>query len=329
MPHTRADVHNESSVLHPNTAIHSESETIRAHAEYSCDEVERHQRTQNNAKSPFFSKLPAEVRNTIYEMVLGGQWVHMDFGGASDTIKDEMWTARVCKIEPDASEYRTYEKWKREGRRPLKTFWQHHSDCFFRIERPFLQLDLHCLRVCKQMYHEAHLIPYSSNAFSFESLEYLHAFIDILQQRRQGQAAAIRNLHVNSVIGNAEINPTIWESGSQLSTGISGLRKLHLTIDARFKPLSLYRDVVSSDWKRQFWILGLLALGSPRLQNATVTIADWPDCPILWDKLLTHGEKEGWADDIIKDLLSWDANRRIDVAAEELEEYARKHLSPC
>lgn len=71
MPHTRADVHNESSVLHPNMAMHSESEIVRVHAEYSCDGVERHQRTQNNAKSPFFSKLPAEVHNTIYEMVLG------------------------------------------------------------------------------------------------------------------------------------------------------------------------------------------------------------------------------------------------------------------
>lgn len=114
-----------------------------------------------------------------------------------------------------------------------------------------------------------------------------------------------------------------------MSNGISGLRKLHLTIYARFKPVPLYRDVVSSDWKRQFWILGLLALGGPKLQNATVTIADWPDCPILWDKLLTHEEKEGWENDITKDLLSWDANRRIDIAAEELEEYARKHLSSC
>ena len=106
-------------------------------------------------------------------MVLGGQWMHMGFGGVSDTIKDEVWTARVCKIEPDASEYRTYKKWKREGRRPRETFWEHHSDCFFRIGRPFLQLDLRCSKVCKQIYHEAHLILYSSNAFSFEGLEYL------------------------------------------------------------------------------------------------------------------------------------------------------------
>ena len=68
---------------------------------------------QNNAKSPFFLKLPAEARNTIYKMVVG--WVHMDFGGASDTIKDKAWTARACKIEPDAFEYCSYEKWKREG----------------------------------------------------------------------------------------------------------------------------------------------------------------------------------------------------------------------
>jgi len=79
-------------------------------------------------------------------MVLGGQRVHMDFGGASYTIKDEVWTARVCKIEPDASEYHTYEKWK-EGRRPRETFWKHHSDYFLRIQRPFLQLDLCYLRV--------------------------------------------------------------------------------------------------------------------------------------------------------------------------------------
>ena len=91
-------------------AVHSESEIVWVHAEYSCDSIERHQRTENNTKSPFFLKLPAEVRNTIHKMVVGGRWVHMDFGGASDTTKDETWTARACKIQPDASEYRTYEK---------------------------------------------------------------------------------------------------------------------------------------------------------------------------------------------------------------------------
>ena len=120
------------------------------------------------------------------------------------------------------------------------------------------------------MYHEAHL--YRTPQMRFLSRAW--NIIDMLQQRRQGQAAAIRNLHVNSVIGNAEINPTIWESGSQLSAGISGLRKLHLTIDARFKLLSLHSDVVCLDRKRQYWTLGLLTLGGPRLQNATVTIAD-------------------------------------------------------
>lgn len=60
-----------------------------------------------------------------------------------------------------------------------RNFLGHHADCFFWIERPFLQLGLRCLRVYKQMYHEAHLILYSSNVFSFEGLEYLRAFIDI------------------------------------------------------------------------------------------------------------------------------------------------------
>ena len=98
---------------------------------------------RNSSTSPLL-RLPPELRLQIYKHVFGGQRLWIDF---------------------QFRKYQTY------GKIPLDKGLEHHGARFshFYIEDPDQKLDIRLLRVCRQIFTEAALLPYALNEFVFES----------------------------------------------------------------------------------------------------------------------------------------------------------------
>ena len=91
-----------------------------------------------NASTSLLLRLPPEIRLRIYKYVFGGQRLWMDFHGPQYKDCDEMHLG---------------------GR-------FYHFDMTKGLDR---KLDFRLLRVCRQIFTEAALLPYALNEFAFES----------------------------------------------------------------------------------------------------------------------------------------------------------------
>lgn len=113
---------------------------------------------RNRAASPLL-RLPPEVRNRIYEFVLGGHRIIVDY-----TPHDHEYTTQV---EYTHNEHGA--KKRIETRRLRNHFGGglKHRIVDDKRDRGSTTLHLGLLRVCRQVYEEAALLPYVLNSFVF------------------------------------------------------------------------------------------------------------------------------------------------------------------
>lgn len=122
-------------------------------------------------ESPALSRLlilPAEIRQLIYGFVFGGNWLHVNSEGS---------TVRPC-LKPHRFHLR-YEVIKNSPTR--QRFVQglaSHDECFAEYTKGETadQLCLGLLQVCRQVYDEARLVPFSANTFIFKQRSVLQRF---------------------------------------------------------------------------------------------------------------------------------------------------------
>ncbi|CAK1365954.1 unnamed protein product [Cercospora beticola] len=127
-----------------------------------------------NASESTFLSLPAEIRNRIYEYAFGGDTQRVRV--SSKPGRYPVLSARRCKCE--LSEQQMIERYKMNG--DIEIFPDHFygeekelTDCHICCkDRQHDCLNLALLRVCRQVYHEAALIPYSSNEFILDATQY-------------------------------------------------------------------------------------------------------------------------------------------------------------
>ncbi|KAL8721886.1 MAG: hypothetical protein Q9225_001522 [Loekoesia sp. 1 TL-2023] len=100
---------------------------------------------RNSASSPLL-RLPSEIRNKIYEYALGGNHLEVDY-------------------EPHEHKYKTIKKQR------YRTHYGGglYHECAGEGDDIPSSLHLGLLRVCRQIYGEAALLPYALNTFVFES----------------------------------------------------------------------------------------------------------------------------------------------------------------
>jgi hypothetical protein len=123
--------------------------------------------------------LPGEIRNKIWESVLGNQTVHIHKVVRWDPYS---WSLHNClcveeKSEDDAyamatsndpdKEYFEYksEFFSKYAYKTNEALFDRHTMCTLCPAQPKLHLDL--LRVCRQIYFETSLTPYKTNTFLF------------------------------------------------------------------------------------------------------------------------------------------------------------------
>ena len=157
-----------------------------------------------------FFKLPPEIRNKVYRLILCGNDIHVD-SIHREGAGPEFWH-RIC-----AAPLRDHDLAKevsdeiRAGRcngglfpvRWSSSYVVRHCHCLDILrDGGYLTLDI--LLVCKQIYSEAALAPYWGNNFLFGDPEGMGAFLKVLNGR---QAAAIE--HIVLAHPGLEYNPCL------------------------------------------------------------------------------------------------------------------------
>lgn len=157
---------------------------------------------QRNASSPLL-RLPLEVKNQIYEYTVGGNLIHVitnpEEGAAK--FKNTICCARISEQEAEEDfESESTHEWYApaiEGRHNCCRFQDGVTSHDEKAKPEVLNLGL--LRCCRQIYNEAHHIPYSTNTFSCLDPKTLQSFVVSLAQGSKDNHLAVRSLFLEMV----------------------------------------------------------------------------------------------------------------------------------
>lgn len=196
--------------------------------------------TYLNAQQSPLLRLPAEIRNRIYELVLGGNRVHI-------SPRKDPWGNRyrpvICGVHPDnediEEDYKTNGRLDSDDERlnpPKLAFDQTHRRCIDRQldwsicgSSDYLSLSL--LRVCRQTHQETALLPFSLNTFVVTPIRDLADFLSALTMSQKNAIEALTLLcrcHF--------FHPTL---PARWTSRLDGLRSLTITVEAWNTPKSL------------------------------------------------------------------------------------------
>jgi hypothetical protein len=211
--------------------------------------------------------LPAEIRSQIYGYVLGGKVIHI-------RKPLELGDGPVVCVYPTAPPYlsRLEKGWgPMKSARTEKTshqsleYDQPHQNCH---ESP-LQLErfsLGLLSVCRQIYHESVLVPFTDNTFIDDvrlNGPHLRAFLDRLVPI---QVKSIKHLILNTT-----------EMSLHCATDLnrlSGLRTLDYIFVPRITHHTFRRELIDF-YEKDFGTLNLDKLRLPELTNLRINALEW------------------------------------------------------
>ena len=165
--------------------------------------------TTTNSSTPLLT-LPQELKNRIYEFVLGGNLLHITRDrlrfnrrvphSTKGAIKEQRFSHQICCSQ--ISEEEAHRQFISEDGSSLyvKSIELRHSSCPSYKRKGSvvpLRMNISLLRACRQIYSEARFIPYSTNTFSFDTPGILRAFIHYLNRRGVDVNEAFRSLHLD------------------------------------------------------------------------------------------------------------------------------------
>jgi len=129
--------------------------------------------TRNADTSPLL-KLPAEIRTLILGYAIGGNTIHVSH-------HQRVFRTRLCHIpgDYDGISCRYIMDSPMEVRDDARG--PDHTRCLSHKSHTDSQISLNLLRSCRQLHHEACLLPFSRNRFVFDSRDTMHN-VDILAQ---------------------------------------------------------------------------------------------------------------------------------------------------
>lgn len=206
----------------------------------------------NRRHSPFL-KLPAEVRTRIYEHVLGGKVIHArrpgEFGGGPVKCAHPVPSpSQSCPGEGQASQEseRTHETPGHKAR-----------------------LSLNLLLVCRQIYHEAVLTPFTHNKFIDAHAVNGPCLCVFLDRIVPAQVRLIKHLTVN-------ITHKYRHYANDLNRlqGLQGLETLELNLLVRHSTGALAKDFITP-LEFDLGIVGLDSLRLPKLTCVRVNVPQW------------------------------------------------------
>ena len=262
--------------------------------------------TEVNALSPFL-RLPPELKFRIYELVLGGQTLHI-----ITKSKDPSSRARQCHglshhLCDESESGPKDQRWRVSSGATWfspATLYRNNWGAMYGM------LESSLLRCCRQIYNEANIVRYYSNTFVFRvgGPQCLKLFY---QQVSAKYRNAIRRLHLNIFIlyGAKSPDPNEWSDAFRIvSNHMNGLQSLYIAID-------LCPYVYSYPWLRyeppndSCILKCILQEAKSNLKVARIIVVDDPFnawryfLPKHWTFPWTTEQKREWSQYLRKTLL--------------------------
>lgn len=255
--------------------------------------------TASNVGSPLL-RLPSELKDQIYELVLGGQLLHI-------YKKEGKISHHLCQEE--ISEIKTQEIFSTSEESWFSTaIEERHTACpgtpakyyhgIYHRKKDSTQLDLALLSCCRQIYQEARPISFSTNTFSFtdawgsDSISHSIFFSGIIPLTRVETQLFIRRLHLDIVI-HLELDEESWNQRFRdIAKEFKSLQ--HFYIGIAQNPIE-YSYVKTWQFKTpaECSFLGdLKTLRDLRLMTVTVTISDPHNFFSCWPMLTAENERQ-------------------------------------
>lgn len=139
----------------------------------------------NSTDCLFLSKLPPELRNRVYALVLGDRAVHVQ----RTSMRPLKLQQHICLVAHEQSVSQ-------------EQYTQHHKACFQADSRPPLAL----LRTCRQVHDEASLIPYATTNYIVESW----TFTSFMRRLKNQQRKAIKKLSIFGLANRSYWDQLFW-----------------------------------------------------------------------------------------------------------------------
>ena len=173
-------------------------------------------------------RLPREIRDRIYWMLLGGRLLHID-----DEPRDDGFHLGhcICRRLSKAQLLQQIIVHYRQDTKPLYGPERPHlhMKCCPQNKEPETQrLDLRVLRTCRQVYREAILTLWTTNTFSFNVRS---AFLEFLHGKTVEQRRMIRHVRVD--ISDLIILDWWLRDAQNLLVAYTKENTLHLTVSVR------------------------------------------------------------------------------------------------
>ncbi|KAI9707800.1 MAG: hypothetical protein M1836_000762 [Candelina mexicana] len=225
-----------------------------------------------NARASPLLNLPPELRNYIYELVLGGRLVHIL--GESSFFQQKF---DHCVCDNEVSEQAIYEESMEmiedcPYTSRVDSCDERHEGCHEDFYEELGRIDPTILLTCRQVYQEARFIPFATNTFSFNEADHLSQFLSKLFPVQRN---AIHGIHIDYILEeNASFKP--WNDFFTVENvkSLKGLRRLHLCIEQRFHcEVEFYRHMREDAYQDVFF-QGFLKLQRLPLETVTVVMTD-------------------------------------------------------
>lgn len=256
-------------------------------------------------------RLPQELKDRIYELACGGELLHISYRQPENkfynyicpaSVSDQQvyedfstavgfWNPPLFKVERQIGSTRA------QISKSSASVYQHEHCLEMRtggllLGHPSLRLSL--LRVCRQVYNEARLVPISRNTFAFEDPHLLRRFIDSISSIHR---RAFRSVQLDMMLDSARIERA-WNSAVffVLVPHLRNLRNVDICID-----LDDYHTLLPDDRhidpQDSAWMSDFLCLRHLPLKSATVIIRDKDSSYTVWrdNTRWTLTQKQRWA----------------------------------
>lgn len=230
-------------------------------------------------------RIPIEVKSRIYEHVFGGNLIHIAQNADKSGPKFRSYICNASISDEDAEYVQDFlasesntDPWNAPGieNRHLSCHEGHKSNLFYK--RPGA-LSLSPLRSCRQMYNEAHHVPYSTNSFSSADPKTLQKFVVSLAQGNKGNHQAIRSLFLEIVYAE-DHHMTSWKKAiATCAKYLTRLQHVSISIEwhdfflIKLQPLGYSLVGAGMRWKEKM-ISSLLTLKKLPLKTVIMTISD-------------------------------------------------------
>ena len=189
-------------------------------------------------------RLPLEVKNVIYKYTFGDNLIHIIQNPDEGAAKFKNTICRALITEEEAQENFEREdthQWYAPANEGRHDCCRYQKGAAFRDgkQRPEV-LGLGLLRCCRQIYNEAHHVPYSTNTFSFADPETLQSFSIWLAQGSDGNHLATRSLFLEMEYGGYHPGKSWDKAVAACAKQLKSLQHVSISIELPFYFVKVY-----------------------------------------------------------------------------------------